>query len=106
MAIENQATFGLQMPNPPKSPTGRVTNNQLPSLQQFPITLREVQNMKILFGKYKGIALNKIPLDYLQWLESEKVSQKEDTNSYFMRCLNFTIKWQLSDKKNKVESYD
>ena len=91
------------MPRPPESPTGRNPTYR-PTQQDLPlvhkgVTLREVQNMKILFGKHKGKPLTDIPLEYLQWLESEKVAQREDTNSYFMRCLNFAITWKI---KNKV----
>lgn len=90
----------IEPPKSPNRPMGILNPGSVErTTKKGEITLREVQNMKVLFGKHKGKPLTEIPLDYLQWLESEKISQREDTNSYFMRCLNFAITWKI---KNKV----
>lgn len=57
-----------------------------------PITVEEVKRTKLTFGKHKGQSLLDIPTEYLEWLQSEKVTGGENTSTYFMRCLDFAIR--------------
>jgi uncharacterized protein (DUF3820 family) len=63
-----------------------------PPRAQKPITLEEVKRTKLAFGEHKGKPLTDVPIDYLTWLEAQKLSDGAKTSDYFMRCLDFAIR--------------
>jgi uncharacterized protein (DUF3820 family) len=63
-----------------------------PKKVEKPITMEEVKRTKLLFGEHKGMSLLDVPVDYLAWLEGQKLADGAKTSDYFMRCLDFAIR--------------
>lgn len=64
----------------------------VPIAKKREITEQQVRQVKLTFGKHRNKSLMDVPVDYLQWLQTEKLADGENTGTYFMQCLDFAIR--------------
>lgn len=68
------------------------------------MNVEEIKRVKLTYGKHKGSNLIDVPTQYLEWLQSEKLTSGENTSSYFMQCLDYAIKYRSGKIPNRGDN--